>query len=80
MKEHPIDRAMRAARPAILVFAVIAAPVMLFTYAWGLRLLFDVIGVGWFLVVGLCHAIGWIGISAQIDMTRERRQQPPSER
>jgi hypothetical protein len=78
MKEQPIDRAMRAIRPAIIVFAVISAPVMLFTYAWGLKLLIPIVGLGWFLAICACHIICWLGIAGLVDMTQERR--PSSER
>lgn len=74
MHEHPIDRAARAIRPALIVLAVLAAPVMLFTYAWGLKLLIPYVGLGWWLAICAAHVTGWIGIAGLIDITQERRR------
>ena len=73
MQEQPIDRAMRAIRPAIILFAVISAPVMLFTYAWGMKLLIPFFGLGWWLAICACHVTVLLGIAGLIDMSQERR-------
>ena len=72
MNEQPIDRAMRAARPALIVLAVLCAPVMLFTYAWGLKLLIPYVGLGWWLAICACHITVGLGIAGLIDMSQER--------
>lgn len=73
MQEHPLDRATRALRPAIIVVALLSAPVMLLTYAWGLKLLYPILGPGLWAGMCLSHVICWIGISALF----ETPQEPP---
>ena len=51
------DHFMRKIRVPIIIFAIVSGPVMIFTYAWGMRLLVDIVGIGWWLAICLCHAI-----------------------
>lgn len=74
MSNHPIDRAMRAIRPAIIGFAVLSAPVMLFTYAWGVKELREAMPLWAWLLVCLCHVTVWLGVAALADIRQEQRQ------
>lgn len=58
----------------IAVLAIAAsAPVMLISYAWGLRLLFEQIGLLWMVPICAANVIVWLGIASLFD----KRQQPP---
>ena len=57
----------------LLIWIVIAAPIMLGTYAWAMRLLFDAGGMFVFLGACLAHVTVWIGIAFLFDS----RQLPP---
>ena len=74
MREHPIDRLGRAIRPVLIGLAVLAFPVFMFTYGWGLKLILAEVGLGWWLSIMAAHLLVIFGIAGLIDSRSERRQ------
>lgn len=77
MREHPLDRAMRAARPAILVFVVVSGPVFLFSYGWAMKLLLMQVGLWWGAIFVVCHVMAGIAVGSLFDSRQERAQTSP---
>lgn len=59
-------------RTIAIIVVILSAPTMLGTYAWGLSLIFDIVGPLWFLAICGAHVISWIGVGCLID---EQKQQ-----
>lgn len=64
----------------ILIWIVIAGPIMLGTYAWAMRLLFDAGGMALFLIACLAHVTVWISIGFLFDSRQQPRQFPKRDR
>lgn len=80
MYTHPADRIMQAARPLILILAIPALPVMLFSYGWMLKELVTAAPIWVSAAVVISHLIGWLGIAALFDKREEQRQSSAPER
>ena len=78
MNEHPIDRFMRSLRPVLIGLAVLAFPVFMFTYLWGLKLILAEVGFGWWFPIIGAQALVWLGIAGLADMRSSRPQSPES--
>lgn len=78
--EHPIDRLLRIFRVPLMILALLSTPVFLFTYAWGMRLLVDEVGLGWWLLICLFHVIAWIGVASLFDARQSQVTILPPER
>lgn len=50
-----------------LLVILLSVPVMLFTYGWGMILLYREAGFAVFLPACVAHIIGWIGIGSLLD-------------
>lgn len=74
MREHPIDRFGRAIRPAMIGLAVLAFPVFMFTYGWGLKLILAEVGFAWWVPIMAAHALVIFGVAGLADIRSERRQ------
>lgn len=74
MREHPLDRLGRAIRPFLIGLAVLAMPIALFTYGWGLKLILAEVGFGWWFPIIGAQVVVWIGLAGLIDIRSERRQ------
>jgi hypothetical protein len=61
------DEAAYRLRKPIFIATIFAAPVMMISYVYAMRMLADFIGVGWFAAVMACHAITWLGIGCLLD-------------
>ena len=76
---HPIDRLVVMLRPAIAVLAVLALPVLLFSYGKMLAMAYYA-WPGWaFALTIAAHLMGWLGISALFDSQQERRSMTQDE-
>lgn len=56
-----------------LIIIALSGPVMLFTYGWGMVLIYEKAGPWVFAISCVSHIIAWIGISFLFDS----RQLPP---
>lgn len=59
-------------RPLLIGVTLLAFPVMLISYGWMMKQLFITAPVWVSVVVLISHLIGWLGISALIDIRSER--------
>lgn len=50
-----------------LLVILLSVPVMLFTYGWGMLLLYKEAGLFVFIPACVAHIIGWIGIGSLLD-------------
>lgn len=74
---HSVDKVALAMRRTIFVAAIISAPVMLISYAYALKLLFEVMPTWLWLLVCASHVIIWLGIASLFDKTQEQAQRSP---
>lgn len=73
MRENIFDRVAYKGRPLIFGLAILALPVFLVSYFYMFSLLRDAQSVWIFVVVGISHAIVWLGASCLHDFQQERR-------
>lgn len=72
-QETPLDRALRAFRPALFVLGVIAFPIWMVSYGWMIRALFDAAPLWLAVVAGLSHFICFLVIASLFDRQTERQ-------
>ena len=73
-KEHFLDRAMRPLLPIFAGLLYLTLPVFLYSYGWGLKMIYAV-APGWlFAVVIVTHVLVALGIASLFDMRQERQK------
>jgi hypothetical protein len=65
---------------ALLLLIFASAPIMLFSYGWGMKLLFREVGPVVFLVFCAAHAMAWIAVAFLFDSRQPPTQTPKRER
>jgi len=78
MQETDLDRIIRRFRVPLMALAVLSAPVTLFSYAWGLKLVLAEVGYLWGGLIGICNVTALVGFGCLVDSRQEQqtRQEP----
>ena len=81
MRYTPLDLFMMRIRGLIALLCLFALPVMLFSYAWGLKLLLQHLdSPAWAVVIVVSHVIAWVGLASLLDSLSGHRPPPASDR
>lgn len=75
---HRIDRFMAKHRRTFYLLGALTIWPSFFFFAWGFRVLIDVIGPLWAIPVALCYILTLIGLASLFDdLRQEQRNQQP---
>lgn len=70
--QHPLDRLAYRLRVPLIVLAVISCPVMLYSYAWGMKQIMAAAPAWVSVLVVVSHIMVWLGIGSLFDMRQEK--------